>query len=76
MALKELANTLYARVDPSSNSLELLDEDWEPARSFFEDRKVRRADLSGARDWNGWSHDLDEVSRFSVMDISFLSRRF
>lgn len=76
MALKELANTLYARVDPSSNSLELLDEDWEPARSFFEDRKVRRADLSGAGDWNGWSHDLDEVSRFSVMGISFLSRRF
>ena len=61
-ALKGLADALYARADPSSNSLELLDEDWEPARSFFELRKVQRADLGGAGDWNGWSHDLDEVS--------------
>ncbi|KAF8736964.1 hypothetical protein AX14_013694 [Amanita brunnescens Koide BX004] len=61
VALKELADTIYARVDPSSNSLELLDEDWEPARLFFEQRKVQRADLGGAGDWNGWSHDLDEL---------------
>lgn len=59
-ALKGLADTLYARADRLSESLELLDEDWEPARSFFEDRKVRRSDLGGAGDWNGWSHDLDE----------------
>ncbi|KAK2465002.1 hypothetical protein APHAL10511_003078 [Amanita phalloides] len=60
-ALKELADTLYERADRSSESLEMLDEDWEPARLFFEERKVRRADLGGAGDWNGWSHDLDEL---------------
>ncbi|KAF8628176.1 hypothetical protein AX15_004057 [Amanita polypyramis BW_CC] len=60
-ALKELAQTLYARGDRSSESLELLDEDLEPVRLFFEERKVRREDLGGAGDWNGWSHDLDEL---------------
>ncbi|KAM6499442.1 DUF2347 domain containing protein [Amanita muscaria] len=60
-ALKELAEALYARFSSSTVSLELQEEDLEPARVFFEERKVQRADLGGAGDWNGWSHDLDEL---------------
>lgn len=33
--------------------------DWEPARAFFEERMVRRADLRGAGQWRGWSYELD-----------------
>ena len=61
-ALKELAESLYGRFTGSSASLELLEEDWEPARLFFEERKARVPDLGGVGDWNGWSHDLDVVS--------------
>jgi len=39
--------------------LEPRDDDWEPARIFFEERKLKRADLGGAGDWTGWSEELD-----------------
>jgi hypothetical protein len=39
----------------------MTEEDWEPARIFFEERKLRRADLGGAGDWIGWSDELDGV---------------
>ncbi|KAG1748120.1 hypothetical protein EDB19DRAFT_1684366 [Suillus lakei] len=59
--------------------LEPSDSDWEPARIFFEERTVRRADLSGAGEWHGWSHELDnpdsELSRFNpTMHLSHLLR--
>ena len=41
--------------------LEPRDDDWEPARIFFEERKLKRADLGGAGDWTGWSEELDGV---------------
>ncbi|KAK7018445.1 hypothetical protein R3P38DRAFT_2634169 [Favolaschia claudopus] len=56
-ALKELTTLIYSRFE-SSASLIPLDTDWEPARTFFNERKVTRADLGGAGDWNGWSHEL------------------
>lgn len=43
--------------------LEPVESDWVPAQIFFEERKVRRADLAGAGEWHGWSHELDDVSR-------------
>ncbi|KAJ6511198.1 hypothetical protein C8R45DRAFT_966334 [Mycena sanguinolenta] len=58
-ALKELTTLIYSRFE-SSASLVPLDSDWEPARAFFEERKVTRSDLGGAGDWNGWSHELLE----------------
>lgn len=42
------------------------EEDWEPARAFFEQRKVRRSDLSGAGDWAGWD------AEFSTTDSEIL----
>lgn len=42
--------------------MEPTEEDWDPARAFFEERKLRRADLGGAGDWAGWSEELDGVS--------------
>ncbi|KAL0947987.1 hypothetical protein HGRIS_010614 [Hohenbuehelia grisea] len=59
-ALKELITQIYSKLE-MYEILEPTDEDWEPARAFFEERKVRRADLGGAGDWNGWSHDLYEL---------------
>jgi hypothetical protein len=41
--------------------LEPRDGDWDPAHIFFEERKLRRADLGGAGDWAGWSEELDGV---------------
>lgn len=67
-ALKELIETVYSRMEPSG-ILEASEEDWEPARVFFEERKLRRSDLGGAGDWAGWSEELDGVSHlFLVLD--------
>ncbi|PFH49182.1 hypothetical protein AMATHDRAFT_76357 [Amanita thiersii Skay4041] len=78
-ALKELAKNLYARFDSTIALLLPLEKDWEPARMFFEERKVRRADLGGAGDWNGWSHELEEAkssppSLSPTMHLSHLLR--
>ncbi|KZP12168.1 hypothetical protein FIBSPDRAFT_961595 [Athelia psychrophila] len=57
-ALKELIQTIYDGA-ATRDALELLEGDWEPAKAFFEDRKVMQADMGGAGDWNGWSRELD-----------------
>ncbi|KIJ19396.1 hypothetical protein PAXINDRAFT_166590 [Paxillus involutus ATCC 200175] len=57
-ALKILVDTIYLSLE-SRGVLEPVEDDWEPARAFFEERMVRRADLSGAGDWHGWSYELD-----------------
>ncbi|PPQ99371.1 hypothetical protein CVT24_009201 [Panaeolus cyanescens] len=59
-ALKKLMIQVYSRTSSTPDmNMELTDEDWEPVRSFFEERKIRRADLGGAGDWLGWSEELD-----------------
>ncbi|KAJ7075267.1 hypothetical protein B0H15DRAFT_867468 [Mycena belliarum] len=58
-ALKELTTLIYSQFE-SSASLVPVESDWEPARAFFNERRVVRADLGGAGDWNGWSHELLE----------------
>lgn len=57
--LKYLIDGIYSRCE-SSGCLEPTDEQWEPARIFFEERQVRRSDLGGAGDWNGWSSELSQ----------------
>ena len=57
-ALKALTDVIYSRALDRGN-LDIIEADWEPARVFFEERKLRRADLGGAGDWTGWSHELD-----------------
>lgn len=59
-ALKELTSRIYSQLE-HTEVLELRDDDWEPARIFFEERKLKRADLGGAGDWTGWSEELDGV---------------
>ena len=49
--------------------LEPRDGDWEPACIFFEERKLKRADLGGAGDWAGWSEELDGVGLFLLLII-------
>ncbi|KAF4587941.1 Lipid Metabolism-Associated Protein [Pleurotus pulmonarius] len=56
-ALKNLITIIYSKLE-FSGILEPTEEDWEPAKQFFEERKVKRADLGGAGVWDGWSHDL------------------
>jgi hypothetical protein len=58
--LKELVDKIYSSCE-TSGLLQPTGSQWEPAQAFFEERKVRRADLGGAGDWNGWSHELSEV---------------
>jgi hypothetical protein len=65
-ALKELSFTLYSIFDVCG-VLDPKEADWEPAITFFNERKVRRADLGGAGDWNGWIDDLDGVSPFQIL---------
>jgi hypothetical protein len=45
-----------------SASPESTESQWDPARAFFDERKVRRADLGGAGDWNGWGDELGQAS--------------
>ena len=59
-ALKTLVDTIYSSLE-SRGVLEPVESDWEPAQVFFEERKVQRADLGGAGEWHGWSHELDNV---------------
>ncbi|KAJ8515463.1 hypothetical protein ONZ45_g7114 [Pleurotus djamor] len=59
-ALKALVTYIYSNLE-LTGILEPTEDDWEPARRFFEERKVRRADLGGAGRWDGWSHDLYEL---------------
>ena len=62
-ALKTLVDTIYSSLE-SRGVLEPVESDWEPAQAFFEERKVRRADLGGVGDWHGWSHELDNASPY------------
>ncbi|KAI8969537.1 hypothetical protein BD414DRAFT_503180 [Trametes punicea] len=57
-ALKALVNTIYSALE-DRDALDPLDEDWDPARAFFEERKIRRPDLGGVDPWSGWNAELD-----------------
>ncbi|TFY72081.1 hypothetical protein EVG20_g933 [Dentipellis fragilis] len=57
-ALKELVNTTYDSIEARGIS-EPVDSDWDPARQFFEERKVRTSDLSGEDVWSGWDQEFD-----------------
>ncbi|KAJ4481239.1 hypothetical protein J3R30DRAFT_3465578 [Lentinula aciculospora] len=61
-ALKELMTMLYARME-LTDTLQPSDADWLPSRSYFEEHKLNSADLGGAGDWTGWSHELDGENR-------------
>jgi hypothetical protein len=56
--LKDLMSKIYSQ---SGAGARPTGGQWEPAHVFFEERKVRRADLGGAGDWHGWSYEIDEV---------------
>ncbi|KAJ2972847.1 hypothetical protein NUW54_g12180 [Trametes sanguinea] len=57
-ALKALVNTIYSALE-DREALEPLDEDWEPARTFFEERKLRRPDSGDMGPWLGWNAELE-----------------
>ncbi|KIP07191.1 hypothetical protein PHLGIDRAFT_30136 [Phlebiopsis gigantea 11061_1 CR5-6] len=64
--LKQVLATICQRLDDryagdladSGQTMEPAESDWEPARVFFEERQVRRADLGGAGDWRGWNAEM------------------
>ncbi|KAH8105341.1 hypothetical protein BXZ70DRAFT_920533 [Cristinia sonorae] len=66
-SLKAVVHAIYSRLE-DRDVLEPSESDWEPARLFFEERKVQRSDLGGAGDWTGWSAELDgtETSTFQT----------
>ncbi|KZT03059.1 uncharacterized protein LAESUDRAFT_814904 [Laetiporus sulphureus 93-53] len=64
-ALKELFQSIHSSLG-DRDILVPVDDDWEPARQFFEERKVRRADLGGTGSWRGWDAELD--SEDSALD--------
>ncbi|KAH9896059.1 hypothetical protein C8Q73DRAFT_690678 [Cubamyces lactineus] len=59
-ALKALVNTIYSALE-DRDALEPLNEDWDPARAFFEERKIRRPDLGGMSSWQGWNAELEGI---------------
>ena len=73
-ALKELTDRIYSELE-DTEVLEPRNGDWEPARIFFEERMLKRADLGGAGDWAGWSEELDGVS-LSLFPIGPTSHSF
>ncbi|KAG6852737.1 hypothetical protein C0991_009453 [Blastosporella zonata] len=57
-ALKELVKTIHDQCE-EAGLLQPTESQWELARVFFEERKVRRADTG---EWAGWSHDLGDMT--------------
>ncbi|TFK51280.1 hypothetical protein OE88DRAFT_1712549 [Heliocybe sulcata] len=57
-SLKNLMHRMYSVLE-DRGILEPTKEDWEPARDYFERRKVQEVVLGGAGDWNGWSQEFD-----------------
>ena len=41
------------------DTLEPMESDWDPARAFFEERKVREPDVGTTSSWQGWSDELE-----------------
>lgn len=58
-ALKTLIQNIYDNIE-GRGMLEMIDNDLEPARVFFETHKTRLP-IGEAEDWNGWSQELDGV---------------
>ncbi|TFY60215.1 hypothetical protein EVJ58_g5293 [Rhodofomes roseus] len=54
-ALKSLFGTVFASLD----AVIPLERNWDPARAFFEERKVRQPDMGGAGVWGGWGAELE-----------------
>jgi hypothetical protein len=61
-ALKALAHEIYASFEQQARECvrEPQEDDWEPARQFFEERRVQHTDLSSACKWRGWTEELDD----------------
>ncbi|KAG5645322.1 hypothetical protein DXG03_006511 [Asterophora parasitica] len=59
-ALKDLITRVYTECE-ETGWLHPAGAQWEPARVFFEERKVQRANLHGLVDWYGWSHELSKI---------------
>lgn len=73
-ALKALAHEIYASLDQQARGSvrEPQEDDWEPARQFFEERRAQHTDLGDAGEWRRWSEELDDENegRSDVMDTS------
>lgn len=70
-ALKALAQEIYGSLR-QEEVRELREEDWAPARRFFDERRVRSADLGGAGEWHRWSEEFDDRAD----EVSFPSSPF
>ncbi len=51
-------HTIYSPLE-DREALEPIESDWDHARAFFEERRVRQVDLGGAGDWKGWDSELE-----------------
>lgn len=71
-ALKALINTIYDSV-AGRGVLEPTESDWEPARVFFDERKMVNGDIGGAGDWNGWSQELEGVRKSDYLFAKVLT---
>jgi hypothetical protein len=73
-ALEALAYEIYASLEQEGRGCmrEPQEDDWEPARRFFEERRIRRTDLGGAGEWRQWSEEFDDENdiRRNIMDTS------
>ncbi|KAG5635872.1 hypothetical protein H0H81_009830 [Sphagnurus paluster] len=59
-ALKELVAQIHTEAEADGESESEGSNKWALACAFFEERRVRRADLGGAGDWLGWSSEIFE----------------
>lgn len=61
-ALKALAHEIYTSLEQQAlgSVREPQENDWEPARQFFEVRRSQGTDLGGVGEWSRWSEELDD----------------
>jgi hypothetical protein len=69
--LKKLIDTIYTSFG-NRGVLEPTEMDWDPARMFFDGRKVK-ADTEASSIWSGWSHELDGVSIYFCIFFTLLT---
>ncbi|KAG5735434.1 Protein LCHN [Termitomyces sp. T112] len=71
-ALKDLFTIIHKQCE-EAGLVQPTESQWEPARAYFEERKIRKVD---AREWSGWNQDFSDSTEFNSHPTLHLSQLF